>query len=65
MTKPNQNSRPSDSAHYPDKTTGSEAVATVRKNANDWSEETRAKLFEKGMQIIYGGSGSTSAKVRS
>jgi hypothetical protein len=65
MNKPNQNSRPSAVTPYPDKTTGSEAAASVRKNANDWSEETRAKLFEKGMQIIYGGSGSPSAKVRS
>ena len=48
---------------YPDKTTGSEAAAQVRKTANQWSEEKRADLFKRGMQIIYGGSG-TQEKVR-
>jgi hypothetical protein len=50
---------------YPNKTTGSEAAAAVRKEANDWSEQTRAKLFEDGMRIIYGGSCPSTAKVRS
>ena len=50
---------------YPDKTTGSEAAASVRKQANNWSDDKRAKLFEQGMQIIYGGSGPATAKVRS
>ena len=44
--------------HYPDKTNGSEIAAKTRKDANRWSESKRAELFEKGMQIIYGGSGS-------
>jgi hypothetical protein len=65
MTKPNTNQPQSASSSYPNKTTGSEAAASVRKQANDWSEQQRAKLFEQGMQIIYGGSGSSSAKVRS
>jgi len=52
-------------AFYPDKTTGSKVAASVRKEANNWSEQTRAKLFEQGMQIIYGGSDNSSAKVRS
>ncbi|MFM2294514.1 MAG: hypothetical protein RLZZ350_927 [Verrucomicrobiota bacterium] len=64
MTKPNQSSKPASAPAYPDKTTGSEAAAAVRKQANNWSEEKRAKLFEQGMQIIYGGTGPATAKVR-
>jgi hypothetical protein len=63
MTKPKSN-QPSPPSSYPDKTTGSEAAASVRKQANNWSEEKRAKLYEQGMQIIYGGPGPASAKVR-
>jgi hypothetical protein len=63
MIKPNSTDA-SKGIPYPDKTTGSEAAPSVRKQANDWSEQTRAKLFEQGMQIIYGGSGSAPAKVR-
>jgi hypothetical protein len=65
MTKPIQKSRPPAIPSYPDKTTGSKAAASVRKQANNWSEEKRAKLFEQGMQIIYGGPGPASAKIRS
>jgi hypothetical protein len=65
MTKPKQNPQPSNVSSYPDKTTGSEAAASVRKQANNWSEETRAKLFEQGMQIIYGGPGPAATKIRS
>ena len=43
---------------YPDKTTGSEAVAKARKDANRWTDSRRSQLFETGMQIIYGGTGS-------
>jgi hypothetical protein len=64
MTKPNKTPQTSPAPSYPDKTTGSDAAASVRKQANNWSEETRAKLFEQGMQIIYGGPGP-SAKIRS
>ena len=49
---------------YPDKTTGSEIAATGRKAANRWGDEKRSELFERGMQIIYGGTGP-KAKVRS
>jgi hypothetical protein len=51
-------------ASYPDKTTGSEAASKVRSEANKWSEEKRAALFDQGMQIIYGGH-RTKEKVRS
>ena len=49
---------------YPDKTTGSETASRVRKVANGWSEQKRSELFDRGMQIIYGGSGEKS-KIRS
>jgi hypothetical protein len=51
-------------AAYPDKTTGSEVASKVRKEANKWSEEKRAALFDQGMRIIYGGH-RTTEKVRS
>jgi hypothetical protein len=49
---------------YPDTTTGSETLKETRKEGNHWSAEKRAELFDRGMQIIYGGSGSKN-KVRS
>jgi hypothetical protein len=49
---------------YPGVTTGSETVAKARKEANGWSESKRDRLFERGMQVIYGGSGSNE-KIRS
>ena len=48
---------------YPDKTTGSETASNIRSEANSWPEEKRSQLFDKGMQIIYGGNRSTE-KVR-
>ena len=66
MNKPNKTQQqPASAPAYPKKTTGSEAAASVRKQANGWSEQKRAELFEQGMQMIYGGSGPTAAKVRS
>jgi len=64
MTKPNKKAKLAGAPAYPDKTVGSETLTFVRKQADDWSEETRAQLFEQGMQIIYGGTASASAKVR-
>jgi len=49
---------------YPDKTTGGEAAAGVRKAANRWSEQQRSELFDQGMRIIYGGT-RAKEKVRS
>jgi hypothetical protein len=49
---------------YPDKTTGSEAAEKTRKEANKWTESKRSELFERGMQVIYGGSGFKK-KIRS
>jgi hypothetical protein len=40
---------------YPDRTTGSEIAAKTRSKSNKWSKEKRATLFDRGMQIIYGG----------
>jgi hypothetical protein len=65
MTTPNKNPVSPSAPKYPQKTTGSEAAASVRKQANGWSEQKRAELFEQGMRMIYGGSGSATAKVRS
>ena len=65
MTTPNKIPLSPSAPKYPQKTIGSEAAASVRKQANGWSEEQRAKLFEQGMQMIYGGTGPTTAKVRS
>ena len=65
MTTPSKTPSRTAAPQYPVKTAGSEAAASTRKEANKWSEETRAKLFEQGMQVISGGSGPASAKGRS
>jgi len=58
MAAPKKQSPPTEKDYlYPDKTTGTEIAAKVRKNGNRWSESKRAQLFENGMQIIYGGTG--------
>lgn len=65
MTTPSKNPVSSSAPKYPEKTTGTEAAATVRKQANDWSEQQRAELLEQGMRMIYGGNGPATSKVRS
>jgi hypothetical protein len=65
MTKQRKKPQASPTVIYPDKTTGSEAAARVRTEANQWSAETRARLFEQGMQMIYGGQRPSTTKVRS
>ena len=65
MSKQRQKTPASPPPAYPEKTTGSVVAADFRKQANEWSEAERARLFEQGMQIIYGGSGTPAAKVRS
>jgi hypothetical protein len=64
MSNRSKSTHSSDSSAYPEKTKGTEIAAGARKKANSWSEEKRVGLFERGMQIIYGGSGNHS-KVRS
>ena len=65
MNKPNKSpQRPPSAPAYPKKTTGSEAAASIRKQANGWSEQKRAEMFEQGMRMIYGGTGPATAKVR-
>jgi hypothetical protein len=59
MATPQKQSPPTGRDYiYPDKTTGSEVAAKVRKDGNRWSESKRAQLFETGMQVIYGGTGT-------
>ena len=65
MTTPSKKTVSPSAPEYPEKTTGSDAAASIRKPANDWSEQKRAELFEQGLRMIYGGSGPTTAKVRS
>jgi hypothetical protein len=43
---------------YPDSTAGSKAAKRLRTEANKLSERERENLFKRGMQIIYGGTGS-------
>ena len=43
---------------YPESTAGSKAAKRVRKEANELSEEDRENLCKRGMQIIYGGTGT-------
>lgn len=41
--------------NYPDQTKGSQIAAEIRDEANRLSEGEREKHFNRGMQIIYGG----------
>jgi hypothetical protein len=43
---------------YPDSTAGSKAARRVRAEANKLTEKEREELFKRGMQIVYGGTGS-------
>jgi hypothetical protein len=43
---------------YPESTAGSKAAKRLRTEANKLSEQDREDLFKRGMQIIYGGTGT-------
>jgi hypothetical protein len=43
---------------YPETTSGSRAAKRVRAEANKLTERQREDLFKRGMQIIYGGTGT-------
>lgn len=50
--------------NYPATTAGSKLARKLRAEGNKLSEAERKSLFNRGMQIIYGGSG-TEETVRS
>jgi hypothetical protein len=50
--------------NYPDQTKGSAHAAQIRKEANGLSEGKRSEYFNRGMQIIYGGSGREKVSTR-
>ena len=43
---------------YPDNTVVAKAARRVRAEANKLTEQQREDLFKRGMQIVYGGTGS-------
>jgi len=43
---------------YPDSTAGAKAARRVRAEANKLTEQQREELLKRGMQIVYGGTGS-------
>jgi hypothetical protein len=43
---------------YPDSTAGMKAARRIRAEANKLTEQQREDLFKRGMQIVYGGTGS-------
>lgn len=43
---------------YPENTAGTKAAKRVRSEANKLTERQREDLFKRGMQIIYGGTGT-------
>ena len=47
--------------NYPGQTKGSETAAQIRKETSGLSDHKRDELFQRGMQIIYGGSGKKEA----
>ena len=46
---------------YPDSTAGSKAAKRLRTEASKLTERQREDLFNRGMQIIYGGTGKKEA----
>lgn len=48
---------------YPDQTEGGKLAQQIRSDANNLKEGERSELFQRGMQVIYGGSGNKN-KVR-
>jgi hypothetical protein len=46
---------------YPEGTAGSKAAKRLRTEANKLTEQDRENLFKRGMQIIYGGTGTKEA----
>jgi hypothetical protein len=53
--------RPAKNFVYPESTAGSKAAKRLRAEANKLSEQDRENLFKRGMQIIYGGTGTKEA----
>ena len=49
---------PPRNSDYPATTKGSQIAARVRAESNKLSEAQREALFQKGMQLIYGGNGT-------
>jgi len=43
---------------YPENSSGTKAAGRVRTEANKLTERQREELFKRGMQIIYGGTGT-------
>jgi len=46
---------------YPDRTGAAKAAKRLRTEANKLSERERESLFKRGMQIVYGGTGTKAA----
>jgi hypothetical protein len=46
---------------YPDTTAGAKAAKRLRTEASKLTERQREDLFNRGMQIIYGGTGKKEA----
>ena len=53
----NKTSHPKNFA-YPENTAGAKAAKRVRSEVNKLTERQREDLFKRGMQIIYGGTGT-------
>ena len=43
---------------YPDATSGSKVAKKLRSETNKLTEAQRENLFQRGMQVIYGGTGT-------
>jgi len=43
---------------YPESTSGAKTAKRLRAEANKLTEPQREELFKRGMQIIYGGTGT-------
>jgi hypothetical protein len=61
----NCNSKPAKRTFdYPEKTKGGKLAQEIRAKANTLTEAEREQHFNRGMQIIYGGSAKQATGVR-
>ena len=47
---------------YPDETSGSKAATRLRSATNNLTDAQRESLLQRGMQIIYGGTGKKTVR---
>ena len=58
MSNPTKNKGAGRNFSYPESTAGSKVAKKLRAETNKLSEAQRESLLQRGMQVIYGGTGT-------